>query len=181
MLPNSTKRQKGLQKSHPHLQRKRQQDKHPMPFCHQYHEVTHLIVMRRQLVQKLLDARLFPRAVDVGHLVFWKATVVLVHLGSKNRHQLFLTEQSNTATCCLSFAAFFSQEGSRRAAAPAGLLPFALSASIALACLASCGDVSAPASAGQVTKPVPRQPPCCWLYLSLHLHQNPPGLFCSNL
>lgn len=134
-------------------------------------------------MQKLLDARFFPRAVDVGHLVFWKATVILVHLGSKKQTLVISdrAEQSKTATCCLGFAAFFSKEGSRRAAAPAGLLPFALSASIALACLAGCGDVSAPASAGQVTKPVPRQPLCFWLYLSLHLHQNPLGLFCSNL
>lgn len=33
-------------------------------------------------MQKLLDARFFPRAVDVGDLVFWEAAVVLVHLGN---------------------------------------------------------------------------------------------------
>lgn len=45
--------------------------------------VTDLIVVRRQLVQKLLYARLFSRAVDVGDLVLGQAAVVLVHLRSK--------------------------------------------------------------------------------------------------
>lgn len=44
---------------------------------------TNLIVVRRQLVQKLLYARFFSWAVDVGDLVLGQAAVVLVHLRSK--------------------------------------------------------------------------------------------------
>lgn len=49
---------------------------------------THLIVMRRQLMQELLDAQLLSGTVHVGHLVFGKAAVVLVNLGGKRGHSL---------------------------------------------------------------------------------------------
>lgn len=67
------------------------------------------------------------------------------------------------ATASVSFPSLHQE---RRVAAPArwwSSLPFARSASIALACFASCGDVSAPASAGEVKKAEPRQTLCCWL------------------
>lgn len=44
---------------------------------------TDLIVMRWQLVKKLLYARFFSWAVDIGNLVLGQAAVVLVHLRSK--------------------------------------------------------------------------------------------------
>lgn len=44
---------------------------------------TDLIVMWWQLVKKLLYARFFSWAVDIGNLVLGQAAVVLVHLRSK--------------------------------------------------------------------------------------------------
>ena len=158
-------------------------------------------------MQKLLYARFFSRAVHVGDLVLGQAAVVLVHLWSKrgdcsgaprpspcpcarpaatpqaSRHRVFpMISSGETQPGAASvLQPFLHRE--RGVAAPArrrSSLPFARSASIALACFAGCGDVSAPASAGEVKKAAPRQPPCC------RLSQPPPpskpsGLFSAAI
>ena len=42
--------------------------------------MTHLIVVRWQLVKKLFDTGFLPRAVHIRHFVFWQAAVVLMNL-----------------------------------------------------------------------------------------------------
>lgn len=167
--------------------------------------VTHLIVVRRQLVQKLLYARLFSRAVDVGDLVLGQAAVVLVHLRSKRgdcsggprpnpcpakqpppepapagSSQGFRAGKRSRALLLVLLPFLRGERGVGAPARWRSSLPFARSASIALACFAGCGDVSAPASAGEVKKAAPRQPPCC------RLSQPPPpskpsGLFSAAI
>lgn len=71
-----------------HASHKQPQEERPFP-THSPADVqghfldTDLIVMWWQLVQKLLYARFFSRAVDIGNLVLGQAAVVLVNLGSK--------------------------------------------------------------------------------------------------
>lgn len=43
---------------------------------------THFVILRRQLVQQLLDTILFAGTVDVGHFVVWQLAEVQTDLGS---------------------------------------------------------------------------------------------------
>lgn len=153
-------------------------------------------------MQKLLDARFFPRAVDVGDLVFWEAAVVLVHLGNNRgdggdapgRAVSPRTEQPTPSAMIISrylkrgsrtllrfpCPFFSSKEGSGRAAAPAARYRL----------LRQPPEREHASPAAGMCRHLPRQGRLKRLrpgslrvagYLSLHLHQNPPGLFCCNL
>lgn len=81
-----------------------------------------------------------------------------------SQQALGLPHDFHPAVKCSHALPLLHQEGEEAALArQRSSLPFARSASIALACFAGCGDVSAPAWAGEVKKSAPRQPPCCWL------------------
>lgn len=155
-------KQKKLRKDS-HASHKQPQEERPLPTRSpadvQAHFLdTDLIVMWWQLVKKLLYARFFSRAVDIGNLVLGQAAVVLVHLGNKRgdscqwgslaepmplcpasshplRHQALSlpqdSEQGNTARSCFGFVFFCPPRQRGGSPGEVGTLPFALSASIA--------------------------------------------------